>query len=395
MEHDHKSIKCPNCQHQFTNPIFAEAESQLADTRIEFEKKLSEMESDTESRELKALQKGIKQGKEAGRKTVSDLLDENSESEQTILALQKKLRQKKSTRKKMKAEIRKELLPILKKESDEHLQKFKEEFKANDDKGKLESNLELNKEREDNKNLRNKIAKLQLESKSMSQEVQGEIGQNYIHDLIKKFFPWDKVTQFKKGQRGADFLQGVAYNQNIIGNILIEVKTTTGSFQKSWVNKLEGDMHDNSVALGVIVSYTLPKEQFDFIHKGIFIVGFNDLRAVLVILRTRILGEYRLNKIGENKNEKAVRVYEFFKSENFARQLKKLFEQHKKIREQLHLEKAYMKKIWANREQQLDDQESVVMGFLGVLESQGEPGDFKLIEEEIGLIEKDVQASIG
>ena len=380
-------IQCPKCQHEFPDPKLVEFQTSIEKIENEYEDKILSLEQDKAESVQNAKAEGIKEGKKAGREAFQDLLDENVESENTILQLQKKLRKKNKSRAKIKAEIMSEIEPILKKQSQKEVEakikEIEEEAKEKD----IERDLDIARINEEKQNLITKIDKLQKGTKITSQEVQGETGQNYTEELLRKYFPNDNLIKIKKGQKGGDFLLEVIYRNIVIDRVLIEVKTSSNSFQKAWINKAEGDMNDNNINLGVIVSYTIPDHQFDHVDKGIFIVGFNDLRAILTVLRTRVISEYRLKKIGENKNEKASRVYEFLKSEKFARELKKLIDHHITCRSQLTLEKAYANKMWAKREQQLDDQAALAMQFLGVIEAQGEPGDFNLIERELGLIE--------
>ena len=148
-------------------------------------------------------------------------------------------------------------------------------------------------------------------------------------------------------------------------------------------------MSETKADIGVIVSYQLPDNSFAETSKGIFICSYSDLEIILSVLRTRLVSEFRLKKIGENKNEKAARVYNFLNSETFLRQVRGLVELHKKRRTQLELEKAYMQKIWVKRQAHLDKEVTVMMQFAGVLEAEGEPGDFKFLENQMGLIEPD------
>ena len=91
----------------------------------------------------------------------------------------------------------------------------------------------------------------------------------------------------------------------------------------------------------------------------------------------------------DNKNEKAVRLYEFFKSEAFALQLKKLIKLHTAREELLEKEKAYIQKIWGKRRAQLDWEVSVVMGFIAEIEREALPGEFSLVDQEMAVLEPD------
>ena len=112
------------------------------------------------------------------------------------------------------------------------------------------------------------------------------------------------------------------------------------------------------------------------------------------MLRASLVKQFRSQKLEENKNEKAVRVYDFFKSDIFANQMRKLVDFHKLRVEQLDNEERYLTVQIKKRRHHLAYEVNFVMGFLGVLEAEGGADDFKLLNEQLGLIIPDFDDSL-
>ena len=150
-------------------------------------------------------------------------------------------------------------------------------------------------------------------------------------------------------------------------------------------------MHEKNITVGVIVTFTVPDNPFEYINRGIYIASFSNFKIPKPVLRQSLIKRFNFERKEENKHEKAVRVYDFFKSEAFALQLRKLIQLHNAREDMLEKEKSYIQKIWAKRRSQLDWEISVAMGFIAEIQREALPGEFTLIDQEVAALEPDLE----
>ena len=87
-----------------------------------------------------------------------------------------------------------------------------------------------------------------------SMQLQGEIQELEIENILREMYPFDKITEVKKGQRGADVIQVVRTNQgNECGKIYYESKRTK-NFDHGWLQKLRDDNLEAKADVLVIVT---------------------------------------------------------------------------------------------------------------------------------------------
>lgn len=85
------------------------------------------------------------------------------------------------------------------------------------------------------------LKETQIKIEQGSQESQGEALENELAEILQREFPFDKITEIKKGTRGADILQEVKNKMGKpCGSILWESKNTK-VFNKTWIDKLKKD----------------------------------------------------------------------------------------------------------------------------------------------------------
>ena len=448
MEKLHNIIECPECNHQFANPIF----DQDREERTKLEKELKALKEDNLSlqrnNELKindALKKGEEKGYAKYQILLKEANDKQSQKEQEVLTLETKqqelegqltsIKQKlelqhqselnkklaeqqqlamhKQTRHQQeilelqtknqelssavstnrhntKLELQAEFDKKLNEARQLDLAKFDERVSERAKEALVAVNLQLEEERKDKERMRSQIEKLKHGSKNSSQEIQGEAGENFIEDSLRDMFPMDDISEVKKGQRGADIVHTVTNLSRAVGSILIESKNTN-TFQPAWIEKIETDMHEKNITVGVIVTFTVPDNPFEYINRGIYIASFSNFKILVPVLRQSLIKRFNFERKEENKHEKAVRVYDFFKSEAFALQLRKLIQLHNAREDMLEKEKSYIQKIWAKRRSQLDWEISVAMGFIAEIQREALPGEFTLIDQEVAALEPDIE----
>ena len=192
------------------------------------------------------------------------------------------------------------------------LAKFDERVSERAKEALVAVNLQLEEERKDKERMRSQIEKLNMDPKialRRSREKRAKI----LLRIFRDMFPMDEISEVKKGQRGADIVHTVTNLSRAVGSILIESKNTN-TFQPAWIEKIETDMHEKNITVGIIVTFTVPDNPFEYINRGIYIASFSNFKILVPVLRQSLIKRFNFERKEENKHEKAVRVYDFFKS---------------------------------------------------------------------------------
>ncbi|MEN9756539.1 MAG: hypothetical protein RL755_726 [Pseudomonadota bacterium] len=226
-----------------------------------------------------------------------------------------------------------------------------------EEKQKIESSLELkmrDKEHEIER-LKNQIQEAQRVAQQGSMQAQGEVQEIAIEEWLRDQFPFDDIAEIKKGQRGADCIQIVhTRTRQHCGKICYESKRTE-NFNKEWIEKFKGDLRAENATIGVLVTKTMPK---DFermgLYDGIWVCSFEEFKGLSAVLRESVIQISSLVATQENKGEKKEMLYNFVTSNAFKSQIDAIDETFLQMREDLHKERTYMQRTWAQREKQLE-----------------------------------------
>ncbi len=175
-----------------------------------------------------------------------------------------------------------------------------------------------------------KIKELIDNSNLQSSQISGEVGENYIVDSLKKAFPNDTFIEIKRGEDGGDWIQEIRDTEkNLIDRIYIESKNTK-SFLNSWIPKLQKDMEDREITLGVLISRNFPKKKQGlnaFEDKGIQIykLDSNIFVSHIRILRKMMYRLYVQTQLGRvQKSDIPSKVYDYLNSEQYKNTVQQL-----------------------------------------------------------------------
>ena len=269
-----------------------------------------------------------------------------------------------------------------------------------EEKQKIESNLELkmrDKEHEIER-LKNQIQEAQRVAEQGSMQAQGEVQELAIEEWLRDQFPFDEIAEIKKGQRGADCIQIVhTRTRQNCGKICYESKRTE-NFNKDWIEKFKGDLRAENATIGVLVTKTMPK---DFermgLYDGIWVCSFEEFKGLSAVLRESVIQISSLVATQENKGEKKEMLYHFVTSNAFKSQIDAINDTFLQMREDLHKERTYMQRTWAQREKQLEKLSlntshnlGAIEGILGNLLTQdelSEPSIPKVVSETTHSLE--------
>lgn len=377
------NIKCPNCSFVFPleESLSEDYKKDLREKMNEYTRKKDEEYSKREQTLKQQLDaKDFEYGKqlqleknkiqqqleEQIRKTVSSdyenqlsLLKQNNrdQEEKLKLAREKELEflQKEQQLKNKEAELELDVhrkLQVEREKLAEELRKQEEEksqLKETENKLRMK---ELEKQLEDQKKL---VDEMKRKAEQGSMQLQGEVQELALEEMLKSNFPFDLVEEVGKGIRGADCILVVRNSLAVeCGRIIFESKRTK-DFSRDWVEKLKTDMRSLGADLAVLVTATMPKDMNSFGEKdGIWICNFDEVRALVHVLRDGILRVATVRKAQENKGDKMVLLYNYLTSKEFAEQWKAIYEVFMSIRVSIQKERDMMERIWKAREKQLE-----------------------------------------
>lgn len=358
-------IRCPNCQHTFApgDAIREEVEKETRAKVIEWQKqKTAEFQSQLEKEkslvreqmesqlhqqlkndyelQLQSLTETNKANEEklrAAREQQLEFLRKQQElkdKEQELeITLQKKLLEEREL---LSAEIRKQEAQRIQTLETEHQLKVKE----------MEMQLQAQQ----------KLAEeMRRKAEQGSMQSQGEAQELLLEEMLRNAFPFDLIDEVGKGVRGADCIQTVRnpFGQDC-GKIIYESKRTK-DFSVEWIEKIKSDMRSQGAEVAVIVTQALPKDMSSFGQKeGVWICTFQDVKAVVQLLREAVIRIYNATKSQENKGDKMHLLYDYLNSREFAEQWQAIREGFLSMRLSIQKERDAMEKLWKQREKQLE-----------------------------------------
>lgn len=384
------TIICPQCNHEF-EPSDAIAQSIEKEMRgkleVEWRKRLEGLNADKQAieqrqkeleqraqqqdeelkRRLEAEKKGIEEllAKQIGEKVQGDfavklrmLEDANKEQDaklaearQKELDFLKKMQELKTREHELEVEMQRRML--------EERNKLGEQIKKEEEeKNRLKETAhqmkvkELEKQLEDQRKL---AEEMRRKAEQGSMQLQGEVQELALEELLRSSFPFDLVSEVGKGVRGADCIQTVRNNLGQeCGKIIYESKRTK-EFSVEWIEKLKADMRSQGADVAVIVTQAKPKDMDGFGEKdGVWICGFNDVKALAIVLRDLIIKVYTATKNHENKGDKMTLLYNYLTGTEFSEQWKAIREAFMSMRTTIQRERDMMEKLWKAREKQLE-----------------------------------------
>ena len=219
------------------------------------------------------------------------------------------------------------------------------------------------------------ITKLEQQStRSQMPEIKGESAELRLkNQLIARFKDMgDRTEDIRKGKSGADFKHYVNHEQQEIGMMLIERKSTK-SFQETWITKLKKDMEKSEANIGVIVTDNMPKKQKDvgiyrktsniFVLKAVGAIDYIFLLRELMITNRNQEGYKKLSQ-----DEKVLlRVFEYIgkgKGKGYVEEWGNSIVERNKLKNDRNTEhKKWMKKEEKNILNQAETYMKLIKGF--------------------------------
>ncbi len=338
-------IKCKYCGKELEITEALEHQISEQTLAVEREKHAKEVEEVKRSAQETALMKA-KSEIEVQMKSLQDAADEAKERNRKLMDeltdLTKALRTAKQEKDEAKLEMEKKLLAeedrirteSRKKTEDEHRLKDAEKDK------KLQEALRVNEE------LRQKL-------EQGSQQTQGEVLELELESLLRREFPEDRISEVKKGERGADINEIVVDKLGRdCGVILWETKNAQWS--EAWVKKLKEDQRNAHAQLCVLVSKHVPEDINTFAYRdGVWVTTPAAALGLALALRFDLIHVYHERVASTGKNEKMEVLYQYLRSVEFSHRIEAIVEAFNNMQEDLEKEKRWFGLKWARQEKEL------------------------------------------
>jgi hypothetical protein len=360
---------CPNCGHKFDAgeamqkhlEIELKKNMQLKEKEYalemeNFKKQLEADKKDFEISEKKklwavALTEAQKRIEEKNAAELTALKQDNEAKQKEILKNREKeielLRREqelKSQQELMKIQIQKELIEKTAQIEESTKKKKDEEFEL--------TRKEFEKKLEDQKNM---INEMKRKAEQGSMQLQGEIQELALEEVLRRTFVYDTIDEIGKGIRGADAIQTVIneFGQTC-GKIVFESKRTQ-NWSEPWIDKLKDDQRALGAEIAVLVTQVMPKDMERFGQRdGIWVCNYQEVISLVFVLRQILLKSQSEKAVQENKSDKMGLLYNYLTGTQFRQQLEAIVEGFSTMKSELDREKRAMKKIWKEREVQIE-----------------------------------------
>ena len=203
--------------------------------------------------------------------------------------------------------------------------------------------------------LRDQLATMKRRIEQGSQQAQGEVMEVALEQLLSDAFPFDTIQEVGKGQNGADVIQDVCNELGrLCGRVIYETKRTK-QFSFPWIDKLKADLQSHKGDIAVLVTETMPKDMPHFgLYHGVYVCTFSDIRSLAHILRQGIIRVGEVQIADENKGGKMQSLYDYLTGNEFRQCIESMLRSFLALKANLDREKRAMKKLWAEREKQIE-----------------------------------------
>lgn len=377
------TIQCPKCgtqidvneilYHQLEAQMKSKFDGEVDEHRKKYKAAMDEFKAkeeafkDQQEKFDEKLRDGVSTQLKVERQKLSDalkkqILDEQSES---MALLQKELAEKSEQVKELnrsKAEIEQlkraiteaEEVAKLKAEQmmSERLKEEKEKIhKLVDEQNELKLK-EKDKQLEDQKKL---IEEMKRKAEQGSMQLQGEVQELAIEEWLSVQFPFDTISEVKKGAFGADCLQIVHTREAQNCGVICYESKNTKAWSQEWVKKFKSDMVNSKADIGVLVTSVYPKEmdRMGFVD-GVWVCSLEEFKGSVSLLRQSLITTHQATKREENRTDKMSLLYSYLTSNEFNLQLNSIVHGFINMQEELEKEKRSSMASWKRRQKLID-----------------------------------------
>lgn len=252
-----------------------------------------------------------------------------------------------SARKRIRADVRKQLLPKVQAEAEQRAEeRLRTELR---DKGEVVTDLKRQVSR-----LKSEITKLSRNLPSERAQQLGTVRETTLADLLRAHFPEDSISQTPRGRAGADVTQTVfAKPGKKAGSILWEVKRAK-NWDPKWIKKLKNDQRQGRHSVGVVVSESRPAGSGAIGElDGVWVCSVDMAVALAAALRDTQVRVSAARGLRAARDDLKGRVYDYVTGRSFSSHVRGMLEPLAEMKNALDTEKRSAQSRWAAREQQI------------------------------------------
>lgn len=359
------TIICPNCKTSFE--MSDVIRHQISD---ELEKAKTQQSATLRKEYDNIVETRVKQALEKARQLTELELERAKQSTELVKESERQLREQ------LKAQF--EALSIANKAREEAeltahknlLEKEKQIREEATQRASEDFNTKIREQEETINKLREQLTTAKQVAEQGSQQLQGEILELDIEQHLRAAFPYDSITEVKKGERGSDIRQivnGPLY-QNC-GLILWECKNAK-TFQASWPAKLKDELIAEKAQMGVIVFNPTDGggEDFRQLSDNIWLVKPRYAAMLATVLREVCIKVFIANRNAQGKDVKVEMIYNYLTGGEFSNRIRYIIESHDEMTKLLDAEKKQTQKRWAAQEMVIKKAVSSLIGISGDLQ---------------------------
>ncbi len=211
---------------------------------------------------------------------------------------------------------------------------------------------EKDKQLEDQKRL---IEEMKRKSEQGSMQLQGEVQELVIEEWLSAQFPFDSISEVKKGAFGADCVQVVNTRElHNCGVICYESKNAK-AWSDGWIAKFKQDMLKANADIGVFVTSVYPNgmERMGFVE-GVWVCSLEEFKGSAALLRESLITTHKAVQKDENRGDKMSLLYNYLTSNEFAMQMQAIVDGFITMQDELEREKRSLSASWKRRQKLID-----------------------------------------
>lgn len=345
------TVTCPSCGHQFSPDALLTHEIEV-ELRARLEKELAVKAKEAAGKELADRDAQIKELQSKAKESMELELKLRAEKRAIEEAKEKfeleKQRQLDEERSKIKADAEKAVLE-------------KEKYKI----------IEYEKKLSD---MQKSLEEAQRKGSQASQQLQGEVQELDLESTLRSLYPYDDISEVKKGENGADIRQIVKTEKGTVcGKILWESKRTK-AWSDGWVAKLKEDLRRDGAQLAAIITQSMPSHIAQNIGNvgGVWVLTPDAITPLSSLLRKNLIDVAREKVVALHKQTTAESLYDYVTSSAFNQNVERIVGVYLEMKAQIAKEEASATRSYKQRNMQVDMLLSGMTGIYG--EMQGIAG---------------------
>lgn len=210
----------------------------------------------------------------------------------------------------------------------------------------LKQQSEFNRQRESFQ------SKLQILEKQVQNRTPNELGDGTeidLHEMLREWFPTDKVDRVLKGQAGGDILHEVLYKGDSCGRIIIDCKNRQ-IWQYAFVTKLRQDQMEAGAEHAILATTVFPSGKKEMsIESSVIVVSPARVAYIVQLLRGAMVTMHVKGLSMKERSTKMARLYKLITSDAYTQKIAEATKLTEEILEIDVQEKKTHDNVWKKR----------------------------------------------